>query len=75
MLSDCDLLELDSTGDQMLVDFLTQTENEITTTQNVNSTSNVTTVQQNTFKQSSIPVIPWMYFPNSHITINYNFGK
>ena len=29
--------------------------------------------QFNTFNQNRIPAMPQMYFPNSHVTINYNF--
>ena len=36
--------------------------------------ANVTNVQQNTFKPS-IPILSRMYFPNSHVTINYNFNN
>ena len=36
--------------------------------------ANVTNVQQSTFKPS-IPILPRMYFSNSHVTINYNFNN
>ena len=29
----------------------------------------------NTFQQQQIPVLPRMFFSNSNVTINYNFGK
>ena len=70
-LSDMDLLELDTTDDQLLVDILTQTEKNLNTTNDTSGT--ITNVQQNFNRQ--IPVIPKMYFPHSNVTINYNFGK
>ena len=27
------------------------------------------------FQQHQIPILPKMFFPNSNVTINYNFGK
>ena len=75
-LGDIDLLEMNSSDDKLLFDILTQTENYLkSNTTALNPTPTVTTtVQQNTLNRL-IPVIPFMYFPNSNVTINYNFGK
>ena len=66
--SNIDLLEMDNTDDQLLVDILTQTEK---TLNNNDNSGTVTNVQQyyNNWQ------IPKMYFPNSNVTINYNFSK
>ena len=70
-LMNIDLLEMDSNDDKLLSDILTQTENYL---KDNPANSMVTNVQQNTLNRP-IPVVPHMYFPNSNVTINYNFGK
>ena len=73
-----DLLELtDTDNDDLLVKYLDDNERllqEQTQQQQVvpRNQANVTNVQQNTYNPS-IPVLPCMFFPNSTVTINYNF--
>ena len=69
--SNIDLLEMDNTDNQLLVDILTQTEKTLT---NNDNSGTVTNVQQN-YNNRQMPIIPKMYFPNSNVTINYNFSK
>ena len=87
---DFDLLELTNTGDdEMLAKYLDQndmllkehfqnnpvsTQSTITNKTAITSTetSNVTNVQH---FGPPMPILPKMYFPNSYVTINYNFGK
>ena len=69
--SNIDLLEMDNTDDQLLVDILTQTEKTLT---NNDNSGTVTNIEQN-YNNRQMPIIPKMYFPNSNVTINYNFGK
>ena len=64
----------DDETDQFLLDYIAknpendqqmipQKQHNITTTTNMNTMS------------TSMPIIPKMYFPNSNVTINYNFAK
>ena len=70
-VNDFNLLDMDNNDDQMLMEILMQTERSLNEVQATSTT--VTSVQQNI--NIPIPVVPWMYFPNTHVTINYNFGK
>ena len=67
--SNIDLLEMDNTDDQLIVDILTQTEKTLT---NNDNSGTVTNIEQN-YNNRQMPIIPKMYFPNSNVTINYNF--
>ena len=84
--NDIDLLDLDEYHNQMLVDFLNKNESQLvpltTTTPTITpvNTNPVTQTIHNVShngvsKPSNIPILPKMFFPNSNITINYNFGK
>ena len=85
-LNKCDLIQFDPEEDKILSQILTQTEKDLGLSTDVRlnaggdcpevkTTNSVTNVQNNSLKQSSMPIVPRMYFPNSHVTINYNIIK
>ena len=57
--------------DDFLLEYLKKNPDE-NTNQEVTTTKTVTTNLNN---MTTMPIIPKMYFPNSNVTINYNFGK
>ena len=86
-----DLLELTNTDDdEMLSNYLDQNDKILRqhftdcANQNLNnsnavleakSVTNVQNIQNLQTVRPNMPIFPKMYFPNSNVTINYNFGK
>ena len=73
----------DDIPDDEILNILTQIESENKeiagrpqedTTKNVNNTINFANIA-NVSQMTRQPLLPAMYFPNSNVTINYNFSK
>ena len=83
-LTDCDFHELDNfdtIDDKVLADLMVEHDNNYYKTDQTNTNSTMIPQQNQINTQvinQNVPPqfhVPQMYFPQSNVTINYNFGK
>ena len=73
-----ELFPMDDTDDDILLKFLKEFDDKNPTNPQTNAvvTNNVTNVSNTVMNRQGTPrqLLPQMYFPNSTVTINYNFN-
>ena len=66
----------DGEDDDFLLEYLRRNpDDSVDNGPKVTETRTTATTNTMNSMSTSMPIIPRMYFPNSNVTINYNFGK
>ena len=68
-----DLVPFDTDDDDLLNQYLDTNDMLLNLTNTTNNQN--TTMTRNINNTNTMPIVPKMYFPNSNVTINYNFSK
>ena len=70
-----ELMPFDDENDDFLLEYLQKEEAQNSTRINGNPAQMMTTTNNMNTMSTTMPIIPRMYFPNSYVTINYNFNQ